>query len=125
MRPQVRPKHLALLKIRLPLPGIVSFLHRVSGALLFLGLPALLWLLDSTLHNPTVFAKCQHCMASMLFKLGFLALLWAYMHHFCAGIRFLFLDVHKGLDLATARMTAQIVLGVSLILTVMIGVWLW
>ncbi len=58
-------------------------------------------------------------------KLILLGLLWAYMHHFCAGIRFLLLDLHKGIDLPTARKTSVAVLAVSLTLTVIIGAKLW
>ncbi|MGL6072014.1 succinate dehydrogenase, cytochrome b556 subunit, partial [Craterilacuibacter sp.] len=60
-----------------------------------------------------------------LMKLVLIGFLWAYLHHFCAGIRFLFLDVHKGLELATARATAKLVLAVSLGLTVILGALLW
>ena len=58
-------------------------------------------------------------------KLGLLAIVWAYCHHFCAGIRFLLLDVHKGVDLASARMTSWTVLGASLALTAFFGSRLW
>jgi succinate dehydrogenase / fumarate reductase cytochrome b subunit len=60
-----------------------------------------------------------------LAKLLLLGLLWAYLHHFCAGIRFLLLDMHKGVELQAARSSARIVLIVSLVLTVIIGVTLW
>ena len=116
-----RPKHLDLIAIRLPLPGIVSILHRVSGAGLFLMLPVLLWLFGSSLASPESAAAAAACIANPFVKLVLFGLLWAYLHHFCAGIRFLFLDIHKGLDLPTARATSWAVLGVSLTLTVLIG----
>ena len=100
-----RPVYLDLVRIRLPLPGFVSILHRVSGALLFLaGIPLLLLALQWS---------------------GSLGLTWAYLHHFCAGIRFLFLDVHRGIELAPARRSSVIVLVVSLGLTLLVGVRLW
>jgi succinate dehydrogenase / fumarate reductase cytochrome b subunit len=120
-----RPKHLNLMEIRLPLPGFVSILHRVSGALLFLALPLLLWLFDSSLASPESFAAYKSVVAHPLVKLILLGLLWAYLHHFCAGIRFLLLDLHQGLDLVPARRSAAVVLVVSLILTLVIGVKLW
>ncbi len=122
---QNRPKHLNLIKIAFPLPAIVSGLHRISGLLLFLSLPALLWLLQATLTSPEKFVQYHACITHPLVKLFFMPVLWAYMHHFCAGIRFLFLDVHKGLDLPTARLTAKVVMIVSLILTALIGVLVW
>lgn len=120
-----RPKFLTLNEIRLPLPGIVSILHRVSGAGLFLCLPFLLALFGMSLGSPESFESYKAVVGNPLVKLLLLGLLWAYMHHFCAGIRFLLLDVHKGLDLPTARFSAKVVLVVSLTLTVLIGVKLW
>lgn len=120
-----RPKHLAINEIRLPLPGIVSILHRVSGAGLFLMLPFLLYLLDRSLGSPQSFETFSAVVGHPLAKLLLLGLLWAYMHHFCAGIRFLLLDMHKGLELEAARNSSRIVLIVSLVLTVLIGVKLW
>ncbi|AYH44336.1 succinate dehydrogenase, cytochrome b556 subunit [Azoarcus sp. DN11] len=120
-----RPKFLALHEIRLPLPGIVSILHRVSGVGLFLMLPFLLYLLDRSLGSAESFAAYKGVVGNPLVKLLLLGLLWAYMHHFCAGIRFLLLDLHKGIDLQSARNSSRIVLGVSIALTVIIGVKLW
>ncbi|MDK2125530.1 succinate dehydrogenase, cytochrome b556 subunit [Parachitinimonas caeni] len=120
-----RPKHLDLPKIRLPIPGFVSILHRVSGAVLFLALPAVLFLLDGSLRSSTQFEDFRSFIAHPVIKLGLIGLLWAYLHHACAGIRFLFLDIHKGVDLHTARLTAKVVMFVSLALTVMIGGVLW
>jgi len=116
-----RPKHLDLRVIRLPLPGFVSILHRVSGVGLFAMMPVLLWLFGSSLGNPEAVAQAKAVVANPFVKLVLFGLLWAYLHHFCAGIRFLLLDIHKGLDLPTARKTAGAVLVVSLTLTVLIG----
>jgi succinate dehydrogenase / fumarate reductase cytochrome b subunit len=120
-----RPKHLALNEIRLPLPGIVSILHRVSGAGLFLMLPLILSLFGNSVGSPESFAAYKETVSNWFVKLILFGLLWAYLHHFCAGIRFLLLDMHKGLDLPAARLSSKIVLGVSITLTVIIGVWLW
>jgi succinate dehydrogenase / fumarate reductase cytochrome b subunit len=123
--PTSRPKHLDLMQIRLPLPAFVSILHRVSGALLFLMLPVLLCLWGSSLESPQSFNLFKTWVAHPLTKLVLLGLLWAYLHHFCAGIRHLAMDLHMGLELQTARATSYAVLGVSLLLTLGIGVKLW
>ena len=120
-----RPKFLTLNEIRLPLPGIVSILHRVSGAGLFLMLPFLLSLFGDSLGTREQFADYKATVDNVFVKLFLLGLLWAYLHHFCAGIRFLLLDVHVASDLGPARQSARIVLIVSLVLTVIIGVKLW
>lgn len=122
---KTRPKHLQLTAIRLPLPGIVSILHRVSGAGLFLCLPLLLWLFDASLGSPETFDTFRATVGHPQAKLFLLGLMWAYLHHFCAGIRFLLLDMHKGLELAAARRSSVVVLVVSLSLTVILGVKLW
>ncbi len=108
---------------RLPLPGIVSILHRVSGALLFLMLWLVLWLLQASVSDHAEFRALY---ANPLVKLVLFALLWSLLHHLCAGIRYLVMDVnHAATDLKAARQSASIVVLVSLALTVIIGVKLW
>lgn len=120
-----RPKHLDLTKIKLPLPGYVSILHRVSGAGLFLMLPFLIWLLQLSLDSPQTFDSFRAVVANPLAKLVLLGLLWAYLHHFCMGIRILLLDMNIGVDLKPARASSWAVLAVSLALTAILGVKLW
>jgi succinate dehydrogenase / fumarate reductase cytochrome b subunit len=109
-----------------PLPAVVSILHRVSGALLFFLLAWLLYLLDTSLASAERFDDVKRTVSHPLAKLVLLALLWAYLHHLCAGIRFLFLDIHKGIELQTTRATSAAVLAVSLVLTAILGwVLLW
>jgi succinate dehydrogenase / fumarate reductase cytochrome b subunit len=121
-----RPVYLNLVQIRLPLPGIVSILHRISGAFLFvLGIPILLYALERSLASPESFAALKTSMAHPLAKLLLIALVWAYLHHFCAGIRYLLIDVHVGDDLRPARQSSIAVLVVSLALTLIVAVRLW
>jgi succinate dehydrogenase / fumarate reductase cytochrome b subunit len=122
---QQRPKHLALHLIKLPLPGIVSILHRVSGLALFFALPILLCLLQSSLQSPETYMQLTTVLAHPLVKLMLLGLSWAFLHHFCAGLRYLAIDLHAVRNLAEARSSSKIVMGVSLLLTVIVGVKLW
>ncbi|MCP5268772.1 MAG: succinate dehydrogenase, cytochrome b556 subunit [Zoogloeaceae bacterium] len=117
-----RPKNLDLPTIRLPLPGILSILHRISGAVLFLLLPVLLWLFQQSLASPESYASAKAVMDNFLVKTVLWGLIWLYMHHFCAGIRYLLLDLHKGIDLESARLSSKIVFAVSIALTLVIGV---
>ena len=117
-----RPKNLDLATIRLPLPGILSILHRVSGAVLFLLMPVFLWLFESSITYRDTFALFRGFAANPLVKIILLGLVWLYMHHFCAGIRYLLLDLHKGIDLESARLSSKIVFAVSIVLTLIIGV---
>jgi len=120
-----RPKHLSLHLIRLPLPGIVSILHRASGALLFLTLPLLLWMLQCSLLSIETYSELIDNLHRPASKIFLLMVLWAFMHHFCAGLRYLAVDMHWISDLASARNSSKVVIAVSLALTIFAGVKLW
>jgi len=115
-----RPKNLDLTTIRLPLPGKVSILHRVSGAGLFLFLPVLLWLFSASLTSVDSFATFKSVFSSLPAKVILAGLIWAFVHHFCAGIRFLLLDLHIGIEKEAARKSAAVVLAVSIPLTLVL-----
>lgn len=120
-----RPKFLALHQIRLPLPGVVSILHRISGALLFLSLPLLLWMLQCSLRSITTYTRLSDALHHPVSKLFLIAILWAFLHHLCAGIRYLAIDLQLASSLARARSSSKWVLAVSLALTASMGIWLW
>ncbi|MFZ6730387.1 succinate dehydrogenase, cytochrome b556 subunit [Undibacterium sp. Ji42W] len=110
---------------RLPLAGFVSILHRASGMLMFLLLPFVLYLLDKSLASEATFVSLQTLTSGVFVKLVILALIWAYLHHFCAGIRHLLMDFHYGLDKDSARQSAVGVLVVSIALSALIGLKLF
>lgn len=125
-----RPKYLSLpailFQIRLPLAGRVSILHRVSGTLLVFPFAAwLLYLLDASLRSEQGFSHIREYLGLPLAKAGMLLLIWAACHHFCAGIRYLLLDLGVGLELRSARLSAGAVMVVSLALTVFFAAKLW
>ena len=122
---KLRPKHLALHQIKLPLPGIVSILHRVSGLLLFCALPLLLLMLQYSLRSIETYTQLIDVLGHPFIKIMLTGLLWAFLHHFCAGLRYLAIDMHLVRDLAQARNSSKVVMAVSLALTVLIGVKLW
>jgi succinate dehydrogenase / fumarate reductase, cytochrome b subunit len=115
-----RPKNLDLTTIKLPLPGKVSILHRVSGVGLFLCLPVLLWLFGASLGSPETFAAFKAIAGLWPVKVILAGLLWAFVHHFCAGIRFLLLDMHVGIEKEAARKSAAVVFAVSIPLTLVL-----
>jgi len=108
-------------RYRLPWAGKVSILHRTSGALMFLLLPFVLYLFEQSLTSEISFAKFSALLSNGFAKVVVLALIWAYLHHFCAGIRYLILDLHIGIDKTSASKSAVSVLIVSLLLTVVFG----
>jgi succinate dehydrogenase / fumarate reductase cytochrome b subunit len=121
-----RPKYLNLVEIRLPLPGWVSILHRISGALLVFPFAAwLLYLLDVSLASEAGFKAALAYLELPLVKLGMLVFIWAFCHHFCAGIRYLLLDLNKGIELRPARVSSVVVLVAGVLLTAYFGAKLW
>lgn len=120
-----RPKNLNLLTIRLPVPALVSIMHRVSGALLFLSLPIFLTLLWLTASDEQSYQLAQGFLHSLWLKLLLVVLAWAFFHHACAGIRHLALDAHLGLRLRYARASSMVVLALTLILLTIFTVAIW
>jgi succinate dehydrogenase / fumarate reductase cytochrome b subunit len=120
-----RPKYLNLFQIRLPVPGLVSILHRVSGAALFLLLPLGLVLFELSLESAQTFARFKAVFSHWAIKLIVIGVVWAYLHHLCAGIRHLALDLDYGTELATARASSWAVLAVSAVLTLAAGAMIW
>jgi succinate dehydrogenase / fumarate reductase cytochrome b subunit len=125
-RPEYRNIHVTqILRYRLPPPGMVSILHRISGAALFLALPLILWLFDLSLMSELSFARLGEFASHWLVKLVLLGLIWALLHHLIAGIRYLVLDLHIGVDKPSARGSALAVLWISLPLTLLAGLRLF
>ena len=120
-----RPVWYNLSPVNLPIPGLVSIFHRVSGLALFIGMFWLLYLLDASLRSPDTYARIMAVIAHPFAKLVLLGLGWAFLHHFCAGIRYLLLDLHVGAALDTARKSSAAVFVVSLLLTALLGARLW
>ncbi len=120
-----RPKFLTLYLIRLPVPALVSILHRISGLLMFLALPVLLWALQASLHSVVTYTELAGLLRHPAGKLFLLFMLWAFLHHLCAGVRFLVIDLDVGVKLGPARASAKSVLVASVVLTALLGVWLW
>jgi len=127
---KARPKYLSLtaflFEIRFPPAAWVSGFHRISGFLLFMPFTAwLLYLLDASLASEQGFDHVRAYLALPIARLGLLVFVWAFLHHFFAGLRFLLIDVNLGVDLPQARYSAYAVFAVSILLTAFIGWRLW
>jgi succinate dehydrogenase / fumarate reductase cytochrome b subunit len=105
-----RPVYLNLVKIRLPLPGIVSFAHRITGVILFLSLPFAVYLLDLSVESEQSFAEVQQILKQPVMLFVQILLLWSLAHHFFAGIRFLLIDAEIGVEKSQARLGSWLVL---------------
>jgi succinate dehydrogenase / fumarate reductase cytochrome b subunit len=113
---------------RLPAAGWVSILHRVSGALMFLLLPFIIWLFDTSVSSEYSFARFKAVfnvgaglVPGWFFKLLALALIWAYLHHIIAGVRHLWMDVAHAVSKEFGRSSAIVTLAASLGLTAVLG----
>ena len=121
-----RPKYYDLNLLHLPMPGLVSIFHRITGVVMFLFLiPAALFVLQYTLASEAGFNQWKSIFAQPIVKLIVLGFVWSYLHHLFAGIRYLLLDIHVGIALAPARMSARVVLALGLIATALVGVRIW
>jgi succinate dehydrogenase / fumarate reductase, cytochrome b subunit len=128
-RPVYRNIHVTeIIKYRLPLAGIVSILHRVSGALMFLLMPLVIWMFDTSVSSQVsydLFASAFNVglgvVPGWLLKLVVLALIWAYLHHFIAGVRHLWMDMYHTVSKEQGRSSAVTTLVLSVLLTVVLG----
>jgi succinate dehydrogenase / fumarate reductase cytochrome b subunit len=113
---------------RLPIAGVVSILHRASGALMFVLLPFVVWLMDVSLSSEASYERFTAAFARGIgwfpawgVKLVTLALIWAYLHHAIAGVRHLWMDMTHSVSLQQGRVSAQITLALSLLVTALVA----
>ena len=113
---------------KLPAAGVVSILHRVSGLLLVVLLPFIVWLLDVSLTSEISYERFTSAFGAGIgfapgwfIKLVALALIWSFLHHFIAGVRHLWMDLTHSVSSAQGRSSALITLVSSLVLTVVLG----
>ena len=125
--PRARPGSMRLvdaLQYRLPLAGVVSILHRASGALMFLLLPFVIWMFDTSLSSEVSYERFTSAfiagigfVPALAVKLVVLALIWAYLHHAIAGLRHLWMDVTHSVTKEQGRSSAIATLAISVFLT--------
>mgnify|MGYP003595102186 CR=1 FL=1 len=129
-RPEFRNIHALqdLPSYRLPVAGIVSILHRISGALMFLLMPFIIWMFDKSVSSEVSFARFTSVFRDgtsyapgWLVKLVALALIWAYLHHFIAGVRHIYMDVNHAVSKEFGKSSAVFTLALSVGLTLVLG----
>jgi succinate dehydrogenase / fumarate reductase cytochrome b subunit len=128
-RPGANMRLIDALSYRHPVAAIGSILHRVSGALMFVLLPFILWMLDTSLSSEISYSQFQAVFAGgasfvpgWFFKLLALVLIWAYLYHLLAGLRHLWMDaVHSAVNKSFGRQSARLAIGVSVLVTLALG----
>jgi len=113
---------------RLPPAGIVSILHRISGAILFLLMPFIIWMFDTSVSSEFSFARFTQAFSAGIgfvpgwfIKLVALAIIWAYLHHFIAGLRHLWMDINHAVSKEFGRSSALTTLGLGTLLTLILA----
>lgn len=125
MEQKQKPKFLNLLQIHLPVTGVASIAHRVSGVVLVISIPFLIYWFDRSLHSADDFQALQQFLGQLWVKLLGTVAIWALAHHILSGIRFLLLDLDVGGGLRTARGSAWVVNIGAVVLLVLIGAGVW
>ena len=127
-RPGENMRLVDALQYKLPPAGWVSILHRLSGGLMFVLLPLIVWLLDVSLGSEVSYERFSNAfiagigfVPAFLLKLIVLALIWAYLHHFIAGVRHLWMDATHSVSKQQGRISAIVTLAASGVLTVLLG----
>ncbi len=120
-----RPVYLNLLQIRLPIGGLVSIIHRITGIFLVISLPAALYLLDLSLDNQANFLKAKDLLFSDLGKIILILLGAIFLQHLFSGIRHLLIDIDIGVGKHAARNSAWVTLLATLIFIIAGGLMLW
>ena len=120
------------LAYRLPLAALVSILHRASGIVMFVLMPFIIWMFDASLTSEITYSQFTAVfiggvgfVPGVVFKLIALALIWAYLHHFIAGLRHLWMDATHAVTLEFGRQSAVVTLAASVLLTLVLGVKLF
>jgi succinate dehydrogenase / fumarate reductase, cytochrome b subunit len=120
-----RPMHLDLTRMKFPPMAIVSVMHRISGVLLFLLLPFMLYLLHTSLQSQDSFEQLHHFMALPSVSFFLWVLVCAVSFHFLAGVRHMLMDCGLGESLQAGRVTAYLIIVLEVIVMIFSGVWLW
>ena len=111
--------------MRLPITAWTSIAHRASGVFLFAGIAVLIWALDASLASPESFARLQDHLASPLAKLVIWAVVAGLIYHSIAGVKHLIMDLGIGETMEGGTLGSKIVVGVSIVLILLAGVWIW
>ena len=117
-----RPVNLDLTTVRMPFAAVLSILHRITGIIIFLGTPILIWLLQQSLQSPVGFEEVESLLSAGIYRLGFFALIWAFAYHIMAGIKHLVMDMGHAETLEGARIAAIFLILGNILVLIFLGV---
>lgn len=122
---QKRPINLDLVTIKFPIMAIASLLHRISGLVLFLLMPVIIYFLSLSLENRNSFSQLHTTLSGPIYKLILWVFSAALIYHLLAGIRHMIMDLGYGETAQEGRRTAIVVITLAVILTIFLGIWIW
>jgi succinate dehydrogenase / fumarate reductase cytochrome b subunit len=120
-----RPINLDLSSLKFPPMAIASLLHRISGVVLFLLLPVMLFILGNSLQSEEIFAQTKSMLTNPCYKLVLWAFSAAMIYHVLAGIRHILMDMGFGEHLKAGRRSSILVIVLAVLLTIFLGIWIW
>jgi succinate dehydrogenase / fumarate reductase cytochrome b subunit len=120
-----RPVNLDIFSMRLPITAWASITHRATGVFLFAGMAVFLWALDASLASPESFASLQESLANPLLKFVLWAVISGLIYHSLAGVKHLIMDMGIGETMAGGILGVRIVVGLSVVLILLAGIWIW
>lgn len=120
-----RPRNLNLFTIRFPIPALASILHRLSGFILFLAIPFILWGFHSSLDSQQSFDDLQQVFMTPGIRFVVWVILSAFLYHFVAGLRHLLMDIGVAEGLKSGKLSAILTIALAAVLIILAGIWLW
>lgn len=117
-----RPVNLDLTTVRMPFTAVLSILHRITGVIIFLGVPVLLWLLEKSLSSETGYIKIEQMLAEGFWRIAFFGLIWAFAYHIMAGIKHLAMDMGHAETPESAKIAATLLIIGNVLVLLFLGV---
>lgn len=117
-----RPVNLDLTTVRMPFTAVLSILHRITGVIIFLGIPVLLWLLEKSLSSPIGYVEVEQMLAGGFWRFAFFGLIWAFAYHIMAGIKHLAMDMGHAETPESAKIAATLLIIGNVLVLIFLGV---
>ncbi len=127
MQHKSRPVFLELFTLlaKMSVNAKASILHRLSGVLLVVSIPFIIYVFHQSLVSQDFYTTLYGVVSNPIVKILYIIFIWCFIYHLCSGVRFLFIDIHKGVEIRSAKLTARIVILTSIVLTILLGAWIW
>lgn len=117
-----RPVNLDITTVKMPFTAVLSILHRITGIIIFLAVPILIWLLDKSLTSPIGFIEVQNMLSGGFYRFAFFGILWAFAYHIMAGIKHLLMDIGHGETLEGAKVSSILLVVGNILVLIFLGV---